>query len=290
MTIESTGQSNSEPTAGQDGTLQPEGQPANQPVEGTTLEEGQPPVDGSTEQGGEPIIKIGEELPDGMTPEQLLTSYKELQRTFGTKSEEMKSLEGQLAPFGGIEQIVNSLTYLTNSDSFKDWAKTEQQRATLGDNYGLSEDGKIDPETQKAIDIVKRIVDQRVDSAMKSQVEPLADSYKQRLLSENMKTMDGKYGNEWRELQDEMASLADNLPETIQDNPTLGDLEDLYWKALRSSGKIESMQAKMYEKNLATKKSQSQEKPKSSAGTIQQKRATTMMQAFQMAKEQHANS
>ena len=40
--------------------------------------------------------------------------------------------------------------------------------------------------------------------------------------------------------KDTMIELAAKLPEGMQDNPTVEDLKDLYWKAVRHDGKMEA--------------------------------------------------
>ena len=99
--------------------------------------------------------------------------------------------------------------------------------------------------------------------------------------------MDTKYGAEWREMQNDMLSLAKKLPEAVQNNPSFDDINDLYILSLHHSGKADEMAAKRYEKSLLEQKAKSQEKPLSAVGKPVAKKATTIHEAFAQAKAQH---
>ena len=99
-----------------------------------------------------------------------------------------------------------------------------------------------------------------------------------------MKTMDTKYGAEWRDMQNEMLSLAKRLPTETQDNPSFEDINDLYILALSRSGKLDDMAVARYEKTLREQKAKSQEKPNSSVGKPNTVKATTIQEAFAQAK------
>ena len=243
---------------------------------------GQPEA-GASETGGEPTGVEG--LPEDWTPELLADrykSYQELQREFGERNEAFKTLEGQFTPYGGVDKLLETAHYLQGNPRFQEWAKEEQERSYYGDTQQ-----DLTDENRQAVEIVERIVNQRVEQALKDRVAPLENGYKEKSLAENFGKMDGIYGSDWREQQNSMTKLAESLPKSVQDNPSLEDIQDLYWNSLRrdGSGKFEAMQAKMYQKKLESTKSKSTEKPSSvPTGRLGQK-ISSMAEAFNVAKE-----
>ncbi len=247
----------------------------------TASVEGQP-NEGATQTGGEPTGVEG--LPEDWTPETLADRHKDytsLQKEFGERNEANKALEDKFAPYGGIEKLLESAQYLSNNSRFQEFVKEEQERNLYGDDHEMSD------ENRKALDIVKNLVGEEVSRIVQNRVVPLENGLKEKALAENFKKMDGLYGNEWREQQISMTKLAESLPESVQDNPTIEDIHDLYWNSLRrdGGGKFEAMQAKMYEKKLESTKSKSTEKPSSvPTGRLGQK-ISSMAEAFNVAKE-----
>ena len=209
----------------------------------------------------------GAGLPDGMTPEVLAKSYKEIQGKFTKTSQEnaeirkqMETIVKQAERYGGIEQLFNTANQLSNNPQFQEWI----QRQQMG--------GQYDEETMNALNLVRNIatnvVKQEIQQAMKTQVEPLANTYKEQNIMRLFGKMDEKYGAEWREMSAEMNESAGEFPIAKLDNPTLDDLEDLYMRALRKTGKFDDFAAKSYEKRLKDKKDKATGIPASSpAGT-----------------------
>jgi hypothetical protein len=239
---------------------------------------GQAEVDSS--QTGKEQVAAG--LPDGMTPDKLPDAYKSLQSEYTKNQQAYKSIQDKLSPYGGTDGILQWAEYLSSNTRFADWVKQEQQRQILG-----NQSESVDPETQKAMDIVQKIADQRIADAMKREVEPLAESYKQQIISGYMKQMDSDpmYAG-WRDLQATMSELADKLPETTQDNPSLETLQDLYWMAARKSGKIQDLMAKQYEKVLKEKQKKTTDRPIGNAGQSIPVKPKSIREAFEMAKRQ----
>lgn len=220
-----------------------------------------------------------EGLLDGMTPEQLHKSYKELQREFGKRNEEYKGVTEKFTPYGGVQQIEKWVNYLASNPRFNEWLEGEKSRSSLG----VPTEG-IDEDTQKALQIVKSVAEAQINKAMKEKVEPLAEHYRERLLNENINKMDTTHGKEWRDMKDTMLDLAKTLPKENQNNPTFDDFEDLYYKALRKTGKIESYMATSYQRKLEGKKKLSTDKPQPSAGATSIGKSMSVAEAFEMAK------
>lgn len=246
------------------------------------LNDGQTEVDPS--QSGKEQVAAG--LPDGMTLDKLPDAYKSLQGEYTKNQQAYKAMQEQLNPYGGAEGILKWAEYLSGNPRFAEWVQSEQQKQILGVQ---GNDDTIDPETKKAMEIVQKIADQRIAEAMKQKVEPLAESYKQQVISGYMKQMDSDpmYSG-WREYQDQMSELANMLPENLQDNPTVDTLKDLYWMALQRSGKIQNVMAKSYEGIVKEKQKKSTDKPANNAGASAPVKSKSMREAYEQAKRQQA--
>ena len=230
---------------------------------------------------GEPS---GEGLFDGMKPEQLHQSYKELQREFGKRSEQMKQIDAALAGMGGIEQVQQWFKFLSSNPRFNEWVKAEQSRNAFGINMD-----ELDDDAKSAFNLVlkvaEQVADQKIKTALSSHVGPLTENMSERLIAEHFNEMDEQFDG-WREFQEDMAVLAEGLPQSKQTNPAFEDIEDLYWKAVRKSGKMDAIQAKMYEKALQNKKAMSTDKPASATPKGVTSKTMSLQEAFAMAKEQ----
>lgn len=250
----------------------------------SVVEGGEP--QGTTETNGESVKgeskgePSGEGLFDGMTPEQLHKSYKSIQSEWTKAQTNLKKLE----KYGGPDQLTQWADYLSTNQEFAKWVQSQQNKNALGTTE------EVDPDQQKALDAVRKIaesiVDQRVRELHQKEVAPLSEAYKQQSLQSHFTAMDSKYGAEWHEMRDAMSELSESLPQDIQDRPSLDDIEDLYFKALRKVGKMETYAKKMYEKTLTAKKAKSTERP-SNAPAAGAKPASSIQEAFEMAKRAH---
>lgn len=240
---------------------------------------------GSTETAGESVEgeakgePSGEGLFDGMTPEKLHKSYKSIQKEYTKAQETLKRLE----KYGGPDQLAQWADYLSSSNEFAEWVKSQQNRNVLGTP-------EVDEEQQKALDAVRKIaesiVDQRVKDLYQKEVAPLSETYKQQMLQSHFTNMDKTYGEDWHELRDVMSELSEQLPQKVQDQPTYEDIEDLYFKALRKTGKMQTYAKKMYEKELSAKKAKSVERPAPVPAAGPQP-ASSISEAFAIAKRMH---
>lgn len=217
-----------------------------------------------------------ESLFDGMTAEQLHKSYKSMQGEYTKLNTSMKNLEA----YGSPEQIAQWAGYLQNNPRFAEWVKQEQARSA-----GFTED--MDEDQQKAFNVVRNLTKQEVEAAIneirQKEITPLTEKYKNQVLDNHFSAMDKKYEG-WRDMKDLMGDLSENLSQQVQDNPEFEDVEDLYFKALRKSGKFDAYAAKLHEKKLKEKKKQSTgEKPTDHSGS-QAVKYGSMNEAFAAAK------
>jgi hypothetical protein len=241
---------------------------------------------GSTENNGESVKgeanrePSGEGLFDGMKPEDLHKSYKSLQSEYTKAQTAIKKLE----KYGGPDQLTQWADYLSNNQEFAKWAQSQHDKNVLGTQE------EVDPDQQKALDAVRKIaesiVDQRVKDLYQKDVAPLSEAYKQQMLQGHFEKMDSKYGKDWHEMRDTMSELSENLPKSVQDRPGMEDIEDLFFKALRKTGKMDTYVKHQYEKELTAKKAKSTERP-STTPQAGSKSATSIQEAFEMAKRAH---
>jgi hypothetical protein len=221
-----------------------------------------------------------EGLFDGMDGATLHKSYKSLQGQYTKVNEAIKKLER----FGGPDQISQWAEYLSNNPRFAEWVQKEQSSKVTG----LNED-EMDETTRKAYETVRKIADntadQKVQAILRNEIAPIAEEFKKQLLNTHFKSMDDKYGKDWHELRDTMSELSADLPARVQNRPTLDDIEDLYFKALRRTGKFDAFAAGQYQKKLTEKKARSTDKP-SSAAPSAPRQYKTIQEAFADAKRQ----
>lgn len=254
-----------------------------QPEEGTEGTQGQPQtIDSQPE--GQPA---GGEPSGEPTPEQVLADYKELQSEYSKVTDSNKNYKGveeKLAQFGGADKVLEWANFLATDKGFATFIQERQKQNLIG---GV-DTADMDDETKKALDIVQKVaggvVDQRVAELTRTKLDPLANSYKEGLIEKHFETMDKKYP-EWREFKNSMSELSDGMPDKIADNPTYENIEDLYWKAVRKSGKMDDVMAKTYQQKLEKKKAQTIEKPSGAIPTGSHKEKMTMDEAYAQAKK-----
>ncbi len=225
----------------------------------------------------------GDGLFDGMTPETLHKSYKELQREY---SKIQNDIVKKFEAYGGPDQVLEWTEYLSKNPDFATWVAQQKTKSALG-----VDESQLDDETRKALDAVRKIaksvVEDEVNKIRQQEIGPLSETYKQSLLESHFVKMDSLYGKDWHEMRDLMSELSEELPDKIQDRPKFEDVEDLYFKALRRSGKLESYAAKKYQQKLTEKKGKSTDRP-ATGGESAQKPAKSIAEAFRQAKEQVA--
>ena len=215
-----------------------------------------------------------------MTGEKLHQSYKSLQGEFTKRTEKLKSLEGSFTKYGGAEGLTKWAEYLMANPRFAEWVKEEQRIQNLGSDEGYDEN------TKKAMYIVERIADQRIEEALRERLEPISESYKQETLSRNMSKMDTEHPG-WRELQEKMVEIGETMPPEVQDSPSFRDLETIYIRALLESGKFEDVMAASYEKKLKAAQGKAAGAPAKTGGvTTFPKKFSSMREAFESAKKQ----
>lgn len=201
--------------------------------------------------------------------------FKSLQTKLTKRTEGYNELKGKFDVFGGADQAAQWLSYLADNEDFANWVREQQERKTLG----VKGDEGLDEDTRKAMDIVRKLAREEVERI----VAPLTQAQSKSHITEVMSQMDTKYPG-WQEHKETMGELAENFPESVQNKPSLKDLESLYFMALNETGKMDDYASKMYEKKLQSMKKKTIEKPASSQNTEGYKHARTLREAFEIAK------
>lgn len=244
----------------------------------TTEAEGKPGEEKASATG-EPS---GEGLVDGLNLKTLPKQYKDLQREYNRLQNEIVK---KFDRFGGAEQVLQWTDYLSNNPDFAQWITEQKTKSSLG-----IDETKLDDQTKAALETVRRIarsvVDEEVSKIRQKEIAPLSEAAKQNLISSHFELMNRQYGDEWHEMRDLMSELSENLPQEMQDQPTFEDIEDLYFKALRKSNKLEAFAAGKLKKQIEEKKGKSTDKP-APTGQGTPKAAKSIAEAFAMARQSH---
>jgi len=229
---------------------------------------------GSASAGKEPA---GAGLFDGMTPEQLHKSYKHLQAEF-TKE---KGVSKKFEAYGGADQVLQWTQYLINNPDFANWITSQKTKNALG-----IDESTLDDQSKAALDAVRKIAKSVVQdevNRVRKEMAPISEAQSAALLETHFAKMDKEYGEDWHEMRDLMSELSENLPEHTLSNPKFEDVEDLYFKALRKTGKLEAYAEKKLQKKMDNKKGKSTDKP-GATGETAPKRANSIKEAFEQAK------
>lgn len=225
---------------------------------------------------GEPTSAEG--LFDGMTGEKLHDSYKSLQTELGKRTEASNEFEAKFQKYGGADRLLELADYLDGNEGFASFVKTQQQADVLGTSAD-----DIDDDTKRAMDIVQGMSRTEIERMYQEKVAPLENHLKEQQLAVNVGAMSEKYEN-FNDMKETMADLAKDLPENIQDNPSLEDMEDLYWKAIRVSGKMDEYAAKTYAAKLEKAKKQSMDTPTKKAEPSRLTGKLSMLDSYEAAK------
>jgi hypothetical protein len=192
------------------------------------------------------------------TPKRLFNDLDSAERDYKALQSEFTKTKQSLAKFGDLsqaEQRLALLGQLQQDPRFREWA---QARLTE------SETGSADPETVKALEIVRSVA-QREAQQM---VAPMAAQMQQARLQATLQAMDRKHP-EWREHQEQirdglMAGIQEGIfPQAVIHNLSLPFLEKLYAMTV---GLDDNHAANRYAKKLAQKQAAS---TSSTPGTAQ---------------------
>lgn len=224
--------------------------------------------DGQLEAGGESIKATGGEpstegLFDGMTGQQLHDSYKSLQGELGKRTESNKESESRFERYGGADRLLGLAEELDGNPKFAEWYKEQQQAQVMGDGYA-----DYDDDTKQALELVSKMTQSEIQRAMDEQVGPIREQMLEQQMEANIESLqsDPQYAA-FDDLKDEMSKIIAESPKdsVLRGEASIDDIKDLYWKAMRTSGKMDEYAAKQYQAKLEQAKKQSSDAPSQKA-------------------------
>ena len=254
---------------GVDETMGTEEVPELDDDEGESADEDQ---DGQPEEEREPSKN------DKATSEE--DSYKELQRTFSHKTDELKdtrseldALKGVANRFGGIDKMAQLLDYVASNGKIQDVIQSQINGQSGGvDDLGLDE---MSPEGKKAVALVKKIVqsdsgrmiNQALANFQKGSLDPFLATYQEEKLESLFDKLDSEFGDGWDKQYPTMKKLAEEWNPSVKANPSWKHMKKLYMDALDENGVLDDFHEQRLLKKIEQKQKKSTGKPRSSGGS-----------------------
>ena len=227
-------------------------------------DEGEP---ADEDQDGQPEEEKEPSKNDKATSEE--ESYKELQRTFSHKTDELKdtrseldALKGVANRFGGIDKMAQLLDYVASNGKIQDVIQNQINGQSGGvDDLGLDE---MSPEGKKAVALVKKIVqsdsgrmiNQALANFQKGSLDPFLATYQEEKLESLFDKLDSEFGDGWDKQYPTMKKLAEEWNPSVKANPSWKHMKKLYMDALDENGVLDDF----HEQRLLKKIEQKQKK------------------------------
>ena len=200
-------------------------------------------------------------------------SYKEIQRAYTQSTthareleERLESMERQSSQYGGVDKMAEMIQYATSNPEISEAIKRVQQQEIAGVNVN-----EMDDEGKKAVEMVEKIaqsiVDKSLQSYQTSEIDPIVDSHRVDRVEKLMGQMDDKYGDRWADSLDAMKKVSESLPRNVLINPSFDDMEDLFFKALRTEGRFDEFMGETYQEQVKEKRQRSVSKPRTTSSS-----------------------
>lgn len=207
--------------------------------------------------------------------------YKDLQKAHSKSQDDLKaerdereSLEHNLTRFGGIDQAIKALDYVTNDKDFKELAAKKSKGETVSE----IDESKMSPQGKEALNTVRQVVKEQftpfrseIESMLKEVIEkninPHTNAMKDVNLEHHIDKMTDKYGEGWLTQLDSMEKLKSTLSEQARVAPTFIDIDRLYKDSLEKDGKFDAFIIEQASRLAKGKKSKTTKRHKSSGGT-----------------------
>ncbi len=201
-------------------------------------------------------------------------SYKELQRVYTQGQDRIKDVENQLgdlervaSQYGGIDRMAEMIQYATTNPEIS--AAIQKAQQTQGTGINMDE---LDDQGKKALELVDKIVENKLAARLQEyqthEIDPIVDAHRVDRVEKLMGQMDEKYGDRWSDSLDSMKNLSETLPRNVLVNPSFNDMEDLFFKALRSEGRFDDFMGETYQQTIQEKKKRSVSKPKTTRSSM----------------------
>jgi len=200
-------------------------------------------------------------------------SYKEIQRAYTQSTthareleERLESMERQSSQYGGVDKMAEMIQYATSNPEISEAIKRVQQQEIAGVNVN-----EMDDEGKKAVEMVEKIAQSIVDKSLQSyqtnEIDPIVDSHRVDRVEKLMGQMDDKYGDRWADSLDAMKKVSESLPRNVLINPSFDDMEDLFFKALRTEGRFDEFMGETYQEQVKEKRQRSVSKPRTTSSS-----------------------
>jgi hypothetical protein len=218
-------------------------------------------------------------------------SYREMQSMYSKTQNRASELEGnlseienRLAPLGGLDKVVEALSYIQNDPEFRSLAMKKSGQSIPG-----IDESKLTGDQREALDLVKQTVQAELRGEMnklrKNEIEPLTDQVRQTGLDTIADDLLNNYGEQFTDQLESIERLAKTLPKEQLDNPTYQVMEDLFHKSLREDGKAEDYYLSQHQDKTNGKRRKSNSSPSNSsveAKTPAFKKPKTMFDAMKI--------
>jgi hypothetical protein len=207
-------------------------------------------------------------------------SYKELQRSFSHKTDELKdtrseldALKGVAGRFGGIEKMAQLLDYVSSNGKIQEVIQSQiSGQSGRGDDLGLDE---MSPEGKKAVALVKKIVqadsgrmiNQALSNFQKGSLDPFLATYQEEKLESLFDKLDSEFGDSWDKHYPTMKKLAEEWNPNVKANPSWKHMRKLYMDALDEDGGLDDFHEQRLLKKIQQKQQKSTGKPRSAGGS-----------------------
>jgi hypothetical protein len=200
--------------------------------------------------------------------------YKALQRAY-TKSHQVLS---QLGDLNQVAQERAILAQLRDHPGFIDWVTAE---------IAKEQAGSADPQTIKALEIVRNQVQQGIQEA----VAPLYAAHVENKVRTVFSELDKELGTEWQQLKPKMNEILQTWKRQGLVSPRIEQNFDYsFVKSLAAAAMLEdpSFAAKAYEKRLQAKQANvTTSQPGTAAAAVSSAPVSSMREAYALAKRQH---
>jgi hypothetical protein len=204
--------------------------------------------------------------PDNKSYKEMQSMYSKTQNKNSELEGQINELENQLKPFGGLEGVVKSLTYVQNDPEYR--ALTAKK---AGQSIPGVDEANLTPEAKEALELVKKTVRAELANEMRQYdertVKPLADQVRQTNLDSIADSLLETHGEQFQEQLPTIERLAKKLPQVLLDNPTYEIMETLFHESLREDGKAEAYYLDRYQTKVNGKRGKVTGSPKTSGAS-----------------------
>ena len=249
----------------------------NEAIESPDSEVGTPTGTDSGESGwsNEQVEALRQALPEGMKPEGVAKTLKELQSSKDQHLTALKNVGDAFNPYGGPEQALQMLNNISGD---------EKVLAAIQDAKSNKTD--VDEDTRAALDLVEKELGPKQQLAIKKELAPIQNALKAQELEKAKGRLNEKFGDNWKELEGAAAQLLRDRG-FQQGFATADDIMGAFGEAAFRTGKFDVLSDAVNQKKLEAAKKTDVDTPKVSQKEVIPQHAKTLEDALKIAKKQH---